>query len=416
MTSRTSNRSNTRTTLQALKSVGISNPADRRAFIEGRNITEKVKGILENNPEIQDALDHTTGIGDAIIDNLHEVMDTDFQESDILLQSLVEFFQVHGKLWLNIYDINNQSVRTINARSAHERIQNLDVLFWWVSKNSFTNEKNLLQENINESSKDIESAGWKLCFKIKSTEGITYILSFGNKNTPRTEILKIQKLFKKTWLLKRITEKLNHIQVKYTDHLTGLYNKQYIQSVVEKNTPYSVVFLDLDRFKEYNDTRGHEAWDILLKEVATMLQSSVRYNDKVCRVGWDEFMMLIDTHDANKEIDKIRTRIKEKVDAFNKDNEQKAIEQDIHYSPLSISSWHAIWDISLSLEDIMRRADKDMFRCKAENGNEWTIYRVVDKISKLPLSQQKEIIDWLLAINPELINDINDLLVPTEIK
>ena len=54
---------------------------------------------------------------------------------------------------------------------------------------------------------------------------------------------------------------------------------------MEKNTPYSVVFLDLDKFKEYNDIYGHSAGDILLQDMAKILESSVRYNDKVCRNG-----------------------------------------------------------------------------------------------------------------------------------
>ena len=84
------------------------------------------------------------------------------------------------------------------------------------------------------------------------------------------------------------------------DQLTGLPNRHYLtaflpQAIEEArvaHTMLGVVFLDLDRFKHINDTRGHETGDKLLQEVATRLRTCVRDSDVVIRMGGDEFVVV----------------------------------------------------------------------------------------------------------------------------
>jgi diguanylate cyclase (GGDEF)-like protein/PAS domain S-box-containing protein len=84
------------------------------------------------------------------------------------------------------------------------------------------------------------------------------------------------------------------------DQLTGLPNRHYLtsflpQAIEEARTAHAmlgVVFLDLDRFKHINDTRGHETGDKLLQEVATRLRVCVRDTDVVIRMGGDEFVVV----------------------------------------------------------------------------------------------------------------------------
>jgi diguanylate cyclase (GGDEF)-like protein/PAS domain S-box-containing protein len=84
------------------------------------------------------------------------------------------------------------------------------------------------------------------------------------------------------------------------DQLTGLPNRHYLtaflpQAIDEARTAHTmlgVVFLDLDRFKHINDTRGHETGDKLLQEVATRLRACVRDSDVVIRMGGDEFVVV----------------------------------------------------------------------------------------------------------------------------
>jgi diguanylate cyclase (GGDEF)-like protein len=87
----------------------------------------------------------------------------------------------------------------------------------------------------------------------------------------------------------------------FHDGLTGLPNRslfsklltQSINNAKRYNRKLAVLFLDLDRFKQINDTLGHEAGDDLLKEVARRLQSCLRESDTVARMGGDEFMAIL---------------------------------------------------------------------------------------------------------------------------
>jgi diguanylate cyclase (GGDEF)-like protein len=87
----------------------------------------------------------------------------------------------------------------------------------------------------------------------------------------------------------------------YIDDLTGLHNYRYLQMVLAREIrrterygmPFTLIFIDLDYFKNVNDTRGHLAGSAVLKEVATMLRKSVRDVDLLFRYGGDEFTALL---------------------------------------------------------------------------------------------------------------------------
>ncbi len=92
------------------------------------------------------------------------------------------------------------------------------------------------------------------------------------------------------------------------DPLTGLFNRRHLDGAVRSNfehavrrgEPTSVLMLDLDRFKDYNDRHGHEAGDRLLQAVGRYLSQAVRADDVPCRYGGEEFTVVL--HDAPLEI------------------------------------------------------------------------------------------------------------------
>ena len=106
------------------------------------------------------------------------------------------------------------------------------------------------------------------------------------------------------------------------DQLTGLPNRHYltaflpqaIEDARSSGTMLGVVFLDLDRFKHINDTRGHETGDKLLQEVAARLRSCVRDCDVIIRMGGDEFVVVFRKVTANDEVTRGAARI---VEALN---------------------------------------------------------------------------------------------------
>src|SRR5262249_36329454 len=86
-----------------------------------------------------------------------------------------------------------------------------------------------------------------------------------------------------------------------TDSLTGCYNRRFFDDLERRelqrhrryNAPLSVVFVDVDRFKWLNDTRGHETGDAILRAIGEMLRARVRESDYVIRWGGDEFLLLL---------------------------------------------------------------------------------------------------------------------------
>jgi diguanylate cyclase (GGDEF)-like protein len=86
-----------------------------------------------------------------------------------------------------------------------------------------------------------------------------------------------------------------------TDDLTALYNRRHFQEALDREiersrrygTPFSLVFLDVDEFKRYNDAHGHPAGDQALKELAQILRGWARSTDLLARFGGEEFVILL---------------------------------------------------------------------------------------------------------------------------
>jgi diguanylate cyclase (GGDEF)-like protein len=86
-----------------------------------------------------------------------------------------------------------------------------------------------------------------------------------------------------------------------SDPLTGLYNRRYLNEFLPRelarsarsNMPVAVLLIDLDHFKRVNDSRGHEAGDIVLNAVGNLLRGNVRGSDIACRYGGEEFALIL---------------------------------------------------------------------------------------------------------------------------
>jgi diguanylate cyclase (GGDEF)-like protein/PAS domain S-box-containing protein len=97
----------------------------------------------------------------------------------------------------------------------------------------------------------------------------------------------------------RLRDALRVLSVR--DPLTGLFNRRYMEESCEREfrrasrhgRPLSIVMVDLDHFKRFNDTFGHDAGDALLREFGALLQSHTRKEDITCRYGGEEFLLLL---------------------------------------------------------------------------------------------------------------------------
>ena len=104
------------------------------------------------------------------------------------------------------------------------------------------------------------------------------------------------------------------------DELTGLYNRRFLEETLDREIgrarrtekPLSLLVIDVDHFKRYNDTHGHAAGDAVLRELGTLLRTTFRATDIVCRFGGEEFVAVLpdcDENDARARAERLRNEV-----------------------------------------------------------------------------------------------------------
>ncbi len=141
------------------------------------------------------------------------------------------------------------------------------------------------------------------------------------------------------------------------DPLTGLYNRNVFDKVrnSDERRAHALLLVDMDKFKEVNDNYGHDTGDMVLKKVADILKNSFRNEDYVCRIGGDEFAVIM-VHAGPELKDLIRNkmiRANEKLADTSDGLPQVSLSVGVAFSqPGSIS------------EDIFKNADLALYRLK----------------------------------------------------
>jgi diguanylate cyclase (GGDEF)-like protein/PAS domain S-box-containing protein len=149
------------------------------------------------------------------------------------------------------------------------------------------------------------------CVPIESSDRrlVSYLMrDLSERKKAQTQLLANQQ---------RLDKLANH------DHLTGLPNRMFLQAHLpealarceESGQMLAVLFLDLDRFKHINDSRGHEIGDKLLQEIAKRVRNAVRPADIVVRMGGDEFVVVLHRVGSPDEVGIAATRINEVLSA-----------------------------------------------------------------------------------------------------
>jgi diguanylate cyclase (GGDEF)-like protein len=173
----------------------------------------------------------------------------------------------------------------------------------------------------------------------------------------------------------------------YYDGLTGLPNRQLFQERLRRSLEWAqrqdelvgLLFLDLDRFKQVNDTLGHSAGDELLRKVSDRMHNSVRLGDyvgrpdlrelkgEVSRLGGDEFTVLLTRLSASEDAAKVAQRVLDEL-----------------AKPLPVGGYELYTTASIGialypadgedLETLLRNADTAMYHAKSRNGNNYQFY------------------------------------------
>jgi diguanylate cyclase (GGDEF)-like protein len=149
-----------------------------------------------------------------------------------------------------------------------------------------------------------------------------------------------------------------------TDSLTGLYNRRYLSQLyhTRSDKQFSVMFIDIDNFKEVNDSFGHDFGDLLLLQIAKRLKQNVRKTDILIRYGGDEFIICFQHLVDSQDFDFVTNKIKKSIDEpFTIDG------HIIHISAsIGISSTHGTAN---SLKELISNADLAMYDNKQNEKN-----------------------------------------------
>lgn len=166
--------------------------------------------------------------------------------------------------------------------------------------------------------------------------------------------------------MRKFATKETHLRRLATiDILTGLPNRRSFQELLDKAVlstqrrpqVFGLLFVDLDNFKDVNDTMGHEAGDALLQRVSEMLLGAVREDDRVCRLGGDEFTVLLSNL---RDVDEARGIGQRILDALAVPQRIRDREVQARASiGISLMPLHAT-----TASDLMRFADTAMYRAK----------------------------------------------------
>ena len=149
------------------------------------------------------------------------------------------------------------------------------------------------------------------------------------------------------------------------DSLTGISNRRNLLNIAEKefersrryNTPISIIMLDLDNFKMINDTRGHQAGDMVLADVGKTLATFIRKIDTAGRYGGDEFCIIL----PGTGLEDARAAAIRLLDEFHKVRVPKVNKMDHLQASLGVACKN---DNTDSLEDLLAKADQALYKAK----------------------------------------------------
>jgi diguanylate cyclase (GGDEF)-like protein/PAS domain S-box-containing protein len=177
--------------------------------------------------------------------------------------------------------------------------------------------------------------------------------------------------------LNQLTKKL--LDQATRDPLTGVFNRRFLAEALDKeiakaareNTSISVVMMDVDHFKKFNDTYGHKCGDSVLQDLANFLAANSRQGDIVCRYGGEEFVILMPNASESHAF--------ERAETWRREYSAKGLHfegQELHITFSAGIATHTT--NNQKGEAILHAADSALYQSKSNGRNQVTLYQSVE--------------------------------------
>jgi len=241
----------------------------------------------------------------------------------------------------------------------------------------FVSRKTLNQDCAKRHIVDEDTLNVILCQPIVHNNKTLAVISVGSVNTNLTDeqimrLLSILANFGSVALTNtKLVDRMREQSIR--DSLTWLYNHQYFQTHMEgalnsakkAKEPLSLVMMDIDYFKHFNDTYGHQAGDFVLKKAAAILNSELRGSDIVARYGGEEFVAILPRRTI-EEAHSIAERIRKVFAKTRFEFEEKDLNITLS---AGVSAFKPSGEEDISKELLIKRADEALYKAKDEGRN-----------------------------------------------
>jgi len=283
---------------------------------------------------------------------------------------------------VNTYEIEyiNQSVKNmmadLNGKYCWEAMYGLDAPCPWckipqlVNENKKSNEQNVMFELFNEvNDKWYQIQEQAIDINENMTVKNAFMIDISEQKEAQSELIKSNVEFSlQQNELKKLEIELRELSNR--DPLTNLYNRRYLSDISQdllslakrNDTELSVLMIDIDKFKNINDTYGHDVGDEVIKLLSKQLIDFVRKSDVVARLGGEEFAIIFPNTDVDN--------AKNKAEEIRKEIELLTINLEdsrtiLFTVSIGVSSFNK--DVDLEFESILKKSDEALYEAK-ENG------------------------------------------------